>query len=268
MLKWVEPGGVGRDTLEALGLLDDFRANIEALRDPVDRGQGFLLRQIHELARTQGPGLLARRYLKKTGLWKAIRDLRSVLRRYYGDDGTLSREAVAEALGGCLSFLDSGDPNAIDEFAREAVDPGVSAMFNGNGEAPIREGWVADAFRTMAGMVRDGLLARSGAGGEVARAFGSYYDDMVDSWAERWGYVGARLSPPTKQSPESGELIKHSLKMHSREIVDQLVSEVVGGGKASLRQDETDRAVVRELIETLSQAERLADHCRNEENWP
>jgi hypothetical protein len=201
MLRWLAPDGVGHRTLQELGRVEDFRKNIDALCDPHDRGQGLLLRQIQAIARTQGPSLLARKYLRKTGLDRVVRDLRATLRRYYHEDGTLSREAVAEALASCLGFLDPKKPWLIEAFAREAIDPHISALFDGRNAQPYGVGWEADAFRKTASLVKDGLLKKSKSGGHVAHAFGSYYDDLVETWADRWGYKSATLRPPSKWSP-------------------------------------------------------------------
>ena len=121
MLRWVAPGGVGRETLEELELTDDFRANIDALCDPEDRGQGFLIRQILDLAESKGPALLLKKHLTRTGLSAAMRDLRAQLARYYDPDGTLGRAAVSETLRDCLGFLRPDDPRAIETFAAAAM---------------------------------------------------------------------------------------------------------------------------------------------------
>jgi hypothetical protein len=61
-------------------------------------------------------------------------------------------------------------------------------------------------------------------------------------------------------------LLKHGLKLHGREIVHQLISEVAGGGNVTIRQSDADRRAVAELLQVLARAERQAAHCCDAED--
>jgi hypothetical protein len=266
MLAWIEPGGVGRQTLDELGLTNDFRENIDALCDPEDRGQGFLIQRILDLAETKGPAMLVKKHLVRTGLAGLLRDLRPLLARYYGDDGTSSRKAVAETLRTCLAFLDPDDPRAIETFAAAAVDPDIESLFDGrNGNVPAGN-WVEASFRRITRRVHEGILNRAKVNPSVARAFGDYFGELVDTWTERWGYASARLEPPSPQSPATGELIKHSLRFHAREVVYQLNEETLADAiGAAFEQDQGDKEQVHQTMTLLNETARLADQwCSRE----
>ncbi len=267
MSAWIEPGGVGRETLDELGLTDDFRENIDALCDPEDRGQGFLVRQILGLAETRGPALLLKKHLVRTGLVAVLRDVRTLLSRYYGADGTLTRKAVAETLRTCLGFLAPDDPGAIEAFAIAAVDPEIESLYNGHNGKAAAGNWVESSFRRMTNRVCEAILDRAEVNPGVARAFSDYFGELVDTWTERWGYARARLEPPSRQSPATGELIKHSLKFHAREVIYQLSEETLADASgAAFEQDKDDQKQVHQAMALLIETARLAEHwCSREE---
>jgi hypothetical protein len=266
MLKWVDSGGVGRETLDELGLTDNFRKNIDALADPDDRGQGFLARQILDLTQTKGPALLLKKHLVRTGLMGALRDLPPLLARYYGADGSMSREAICETLRTCLGFLDPEDPQAIERFATDAVDPDIDSLFKSRNGVLSSGNWVEASFRRTTKRVCDGILDRARVDPHVATAFRDYVGDLVDTWAESWGYAGASLRPPSRQSPATGDLLKHCLKFHAREVVYQLSEEALAdAGEAAFVQDQADRQRVQRAMTLLDEAARVAEEwCSRE----
>ncbi len=260
MLRWVDEGGVGRETLDDLGLTDDFRRNIDALCDPEDRGQGFLVRKILGLAEAKGPALLVRKHLVRTGLSSAVRDLRAQLSRYYYPDGELGRAAVSETLRNCLGFLDADDPRAIETFAAAAIDPTIDALFQGRNGVLTSGNWVESSFRRTARLVRDGILDRARVAPDVAEVFGEYYEGLVDTWADSWGYASASLRPPSRYSSATGDLLKHCLKFHAREVVYQLKEEALAdAGGAPFEQDQDDREQVHQAMKLLDEAAMVAE---------
>ena len=292
MEQWIQPGGVGYDSLNKLGLLEAFNENMAALADPHDRGQGYLVRQIANLVEEQGPSLLLGKYLKRTGLLAAVKELRELLRTYYEDDGSMSREAVRDALKSCLGFLDAEDLTSVEQFASERLDERIDAIVswprtgpgrngngrNGNGHGgnghggngngsnghgtPNRDEWVLESFDRLCTVVRDSISEASEAPIEVQTEFARYFNAKTSEWAGQWGYAGADLPPPEKGFANSAALMTHSMKIHSREMLYQLlVEEEIEQERASFQQDEDDKAQVLEVIRMLDEALMLADEA-------
>ncbi len=60
--------------------------------------------------------------------------------------------------------------------------------------------------------------------------------------------------------PPAGELIKHCLKFHAREVVYQLLEEALADARgAAFEQDKDDQKQVIQAITLLNEAARLAD---------
>jgi hypothetical protein len=263
MEKWLQPGGVGNQTLKKLGLLHDFRENMEALIDPNDRGQGFLARQICQLIEKKGPSLLIRKYFLRTGLISAIEDLLDLIGLYYDREGRLNRQAVEEALRSCLGFLDPRDPYGVDEFVQETIDPKLDLLAEeaDEGRDPFsgeRDGsWVVGRFRQMCEVVKRAILERGQPPREVAAEFNRHFDTQSAIWLERWGYTTAVLPPPDKGFAASNPLITHCLKLHAREIIYQLLQDDHSDAEAAVfRQSEDDRHQIVDLVRLLEDAYR------------
>ena len=266
MLKWVDLGGIGRETLDELNLTEAFRENIDALCNPEDRGQGLLAQEILNFAETQGPSLLLRKHLVRSGLIAVLRDLPPLLSRYYGADGSLSREAITEMLRACLVFLDPDDPRSIEHFAADAVDPEIDSLFKGRNGELTGPNWIESAFRRTSKRVCEGILERAKVDPGVAAAFRTYVGDLVDSWAVRWGYTTASLRPPSRQSAATGDLVKHCLRFHAREVVYQLSEEaLVEADGIALEQERDDQERIRQAITLLEESARVAEEwCSRE----
>ena len=119
--------------------------------------------------------------------------------------------------------------------------------------------WVETSFRRTASW---SATASSHAKVEssIARAFGDYFGELVDTWAETWGYTRASLRPPSRHSPATGDLLKHCLKFHAREVVYQLREEALDDvGAATFEQDEDDRERVQQAMTLLDEAARVAE---------
>ncbi|MEW6741940.1 MAG: hypothetical protein AB1486_04195 [Planctomycetota bacterium] len=258
MAKWASPGGVGYDTLLGLGLDRSFEENAQALADPSDRGQGYLVRQILELVAEKGPIFLIKKYLVRTRLRLASERMRETLLKYYDAEGRVSREGIEEALRSCLQFLDGGDLTTIESFARAELDPRLEAVLHGASGGGA-ENWVGAAFRRFCGELRQCIVQHAKPARGVAAAFERYFDDLTETWAARWGYDRARLSPPEQGPANTSELLRHCLAVHGREILYQLVAvEGAQGAHPELRQSREDRERVRSAIDELTTACRSA----------
>jgi hypothetical protein len=263
MQRWVEPGGVGRDTLERLGLLESFRKNIDALQDPDDRGQGYLVRQLASLIEERGPRLLLRKYLVKTGLLEAIEELGELLDLYYDAEGKMNAEAVQEALRSCLAFLDGEDLESIERFAADLLDPRIEEIVPRGGPARSGEGWIESAFGEMCELVCENVLDQGRAPADVASEFSRHFRSQAGGWSERWGYTTAALAPPERASGGSAELVTHCLKVHAREILFQLLVEEQGAEAGGWEQPEEDRRAICEIRAMLDEARLLGNAaCR------
>ena len=144
----------------------------------------------------------------------------------------MSRRAIAETLRTCIEFLGPNDPLAIERFASECVNPDIPSFVNSpNGD--VAEGrWIEASFRRMTETLCENLIECSNVNRALAKAFRDHFRKLVDQWAVRWGYAGTTLEP----SSASGELIKHSLRFHAREVVHQLKEEILADARGGNRE--------------------------------
>lgn len=252
MERWLEPGGVGHSTLRELDLVDAFRENVDALCDPDDRGQGHLVRQLQQVVEEEGPALLIRKHLCKTGLLGGLASLEDILTAYYDDEGRMNREATQQALGACLSFLDRHDLGCVERFAAEHLDARILEI------VPRRDppdDWVRESFLAMCDLVKENVLFHGEAASDVQRAFARHFDGQVRTWAADWGYTDAELAAPDRGLVNSADLVTHCLRLHARDILYLLlVEERVAG----VEQGDEDRAQVEEVLRLLEHARRRA----------
>ena len=255
---WVEPGGIGYDTLDSLGIVDDFKENLEALADPNDRGQGHLVRQVVNVAEERGPALLLRKHLVRTGLLGAMEGLRELLRTFYDDQGRLSDEAAREALRSTLSFLDADRLESIEEFASEHVDDRIESVLDGNEVGSAEGGWLRTAFAGTSTALCEAIMAKTEAPSEVAGELMRVVERRSRDWGERWGYREARLPPPDQGYANTRDLAGHCLRLSAREILYRLVTEDRadgnGGGNRPVEQTDADRQAVIDLLSSLEAA--------------
>jgi hypothetical protein len=295
------PGGVGHETLEKLGLHEKFAANIEALCDPDDRGQGFLIRELIELVEQKGPAIFLKRHLVRTGLRAGLRQLHDLLTYCYDESGAVRDEAMAERLQQCLSFLytsaadaqsdGGGEFAGLERFACTEIDPLIDRVPMGNvpvadpapasatqtfgRRAPARparpgagargnEAWVGQAFRQMAAEMGKALAARAGLEGAIAEEFASHFRRCTDRWADQWGYESARLPSPHDRAQKTDRLVRHFLKLHAREMLYQLLLGGASAGHGGLEQSAEEKQQLAALMGALAEAIALADElCRD-----
>lgn len=254
MKKWVEPGNIGYETLSKLNLIDSFKENIEALANPEDRGQGFLVRQILSLIQEKGPALLLRKYLVRSGLLNAIKDFLELLSIYYDQNGTMNQgmmlKAVRDGLHKCLSDPDD-ILHSIEEFATNALDAKIDKIVTLHGKRKVSADWVIGDFYQMCSILKQTIIEQSQMPEQASAQFQQYFENQEEQWVERWGYTYAQLSPPNKGT--SGDLVTHCLKLHCREILHQLLTEV-SDEPARFEQSAEDKQRVCEIINRLNKA--------------
>ena len=255
MEQWAEPGGVGHETLARLGCVESFRDNIDALANPDDRGQGFLVRALLDLIEAKGSAILVRKHLVRTGLLKSIDALHDLVTRFYDTHGNLNTAAADEALAQCLGFLDRRDLPGIERFATAELDPYVEGLVAGDDEDATEE-WVGQAFERMCELVKEAIIDanQSKLPAAIWNEFGRLFDERSKAWCTRWGYSDNDLPPP-ESTVGTRDLVVHCLKLHGREILYQLLTcETGGDASRSFAQTETDRAAVDALLRSLEQA--------------
>lgn len=267
MQDWTEEGGVGHDTLRRLGMLDAFKENIDALCDPDDRGQGLLMRRLCELIDEKGPWLLLRKHVVRPGLLDQVTGLKDVLRASYDEEGNLNREAIKEALRSCLSFLDPNDLTTIEKFCVARIDEGLDTAVEAADGVRFDSEWVEQAYFSMCGTLRTGLLVEAeaaGVPGEIAEEFFRHFDGRISEYVERFGYRTAKLVPPDKGFASTRDLVLHCLKIHAREILYQLLAHDSddggegGGENSAIHQSADDREQIKQVLLDLERAEDLA----------
>lgn len=261
MEEWTEPGSPGHDTLRRLGILESFRENIDALADPDDRGQGYLVRQLVDLVGETGERLLVRKHVVRTGLLDALSGLTELLGRFYDSQGALNLAAAQEALGQCLSFLDLRDPASIDRFAAAQIDPYLDDLVpKEHDDAP--ENWAEESFGRMAEMVKEAIFEANNSGerripAAIQHEFQRAFDEHADGWAKRWGYREVDWPAPPDAAVGTRDLLLHTLRIHAREILFQLTNtsaEAAEAANSGLFQSDLDRETIAENLRTLEAA--------------
>jgi hypothetical protein len=265
---WARPGGAGYSTLERLGILADYPENLQALCDPEDRGQGFLVRQVLALIRDQGARLFLRRALVRSRLLAGIRGLRTALLRFYDNQGQLQSGAFRAALHALLRPLRADGLLGVESFARDHIDGEIDGLVLRLGRDANGKKWVEEGFRGLCLLVFRSLAARAKIDGNLPRLVEPYLRERMALWRRSWGYESADLPPPSRNHPETSDLLRHCLTLHAREILTQLSSEGHLATAADVPQDEEDRARAAGVIQLLTRAEATATRLCHEQGIP
>jgi hypothetical protein len=265
---WSAPNGVGYATLRRLGILDRYKANLEAICDPQDCGKGFLVRQIVEAWKSQGPKLMVRRFVVRSRLLASIRDMKALLGSYYDTEGQMTRQSVTDALKSTLAFIDATKQDAIDRFCRKEVDPFIEKEVAGRAEAAVKQGgkdksWSVAAFRTTVSYIFARIKAHNpGLKPEVEGVLNQFLTAQLRSCAPAWGYSTVKLPFPTKEDKAPRDLLTHALKYHSREFLHKCLQVASSDDDlAGVMQDDEDKLRMKEVLAEINrlhaEAERL-----------
>jgi hypothetical protein len=265
---WGRPGGAGYATLERLGLLADFSENLRALADPDDRGQGFLVRQVLGLIRDQGSRLFLRRALIRSRLLAGIRSLRTALLRFYDNQGQLQSGAFRAALHALLRPLRNEGLAGVESFARECLDGEIEGFVARLGRDSAENGWVDESFKGLCRLVFRALADRARLDANMVRLVEPYLRERMAQWRRGWGYETADLPKPGRKHPETGDLLRHCLRLHAREMLSQLTGEDHMATAADVPQDESDRARAAGVLQLLARAEAAAARLCHEQGIP
>jgi hypothetical protein len=265
---WSKPGGAGYATLERLGLLADFPENLRALCDPADRGQGFLVRQVLGLIRASGGRLFLRRALVRSRLLSGIRGLKTALLRYYDSRGQLQSGAFRAALHALLRPLQEEGMSGVENFTREHVDGPIEALVGRLGREGQEKNWVEEGFKGLCLQVFRSLAQRARMDTTMARLVEPYLRDRMSQWRRAWGYETADLPLPSRNHPETADLLTHCLRVQAREILSQLANEDHMASAVDVPQDEEDRARAAGVLQLLGRAEAAAARLCHEQGIP
>lgn len=254
MQSWTEPSGVGYGTLSRLGILEGFKENIGALVDPNDRGQGHLVRKLFDLVDRRGPYLLVKKFLVRTKVFEEVENLLEAINTYYDEQGSLNRRAVLDALLSCLQFIDLDDPQSLENFIGEKIDPAVDGMnFSGSDQRP--ETWGAEAFRETANLLKREIVTASNPLPDIATEFERHFETQIPNWSSRWGYDDLQIPAPSVNSPNSADLMRYCLKLHAREIMLRLMAEQESSGDSEgFEQSPEDQKRILQIITWLGEA--------------
>ncbi|MCP4106322.1 MAG: hypothetical protein GY749_12405 [Desulfobacteraceae bacterium] len=248
MSEWLTPNTKPYSYLEQMGMVDLFKENIEALCDPDDRGQGFLIRQIVNLIREKGPVLLLKKYLVRTNLLNTCEKLNKILSTYYDNDGKLNCQATKDAMQNCFSFLDKDDLFIIENFCAENIDPEIEGIIKTD---ESDENWIRKSFESICNILLRKIIDESGANRETAAIFKKFFKVQLEKWIGDWGYSTSHM----KLNDRTFKLLMHSLRTHVREILYQfLTSSSLFGNLDSFTQTPEDRKEVENIIKELTRA--------------
>jgi hypothetical protein len=261
--RWGLPGQAGYSSLERLGILPTYADNVRALCDPNDCGQGFLIRQVIDLLRSKGPKFYVRKYVVRSKLLRATRDLRELLLSYYDNTGRLNCQSIRASVQACLAFLNRDDPECLERFCEQHIDPFLAGYdFTAPTAKPLE--WAKEAYVKLCQRLYASITQVARPVQEVEEVFRKYVQRLMGIWQADWGYRKARIPAPTKQEPQAGELIRHCLRFHSREMLHQLlIRNPDEQGLENLVQNEQDQKEIKAALDKLDQAHRHAEAlCR------
>lgn len=258
MERWLQPEAIGYQTLARLGLVESFRDNCAALADPQDRGQGFLVRRLLDLAQEKGPALLLNKYLIGGGLLAALRQLLELLTLCYAPDGALHREALRGAVKASPALSVCDELQNIEHFAVRFLDPAINALVNAFSGPGAGKNWVMHGFKRTCTLIEERIGDYSGLSETAVETFSRRLDAQATVWAERWGYQSARLSPADRGVSNSAELLAHCLKLHAREILCRLLADArPDEPRPDIEQGPEEQRRIREIMESLQQAQTI-----------
>lgn len=259
---WAEPSGVGHETLRRLGILDSFKKNLDAIADPEDCGKGFLVNCVMEAWRTQGPKLLVRRFILRSGLLRSIRELRQLLNEYYDAQGKMTRQSVTDALKSTLAFLDPSSPDAIETFCVREVDPYIAKKVVEQAIADDQSPtWAKIAFKKMVSCLRQRIKAHNPTmKPEVEAILNEFLNRELRATAAAWGYISSQLPPPSREDQAPRHLVVHALSYHAREFLHKCV-QMAGSDDdlAGVMQDEEDREWMAEVMSSIAELQKEAE---------
>lgn len=245
-------------------LAEQIEHSLRALAEPEDRGQRFMLQQVLRLAMRKGPALLLEKYSLRSGLLAAVRHLRELLEQHYDSTGNFQQAALQAALRRCLASLDGDDPYALERFAAETLDPTIAAIAARYKDGASDPDWVMASFRELGQLLEQILSERGQLPAAEAAAFSRYCHTQLTTWAARWGYAGARLTPPERGLGNSVVLLTHCLQLHGREMLQHLLEQQRCHQAHSLAvQSDADQQRISRLLHDLEQAGTAAEElCR------
>jgi hypothetical protein len=196
--------------------------------------------------------------------WLAgVQSVRDLLILHYDRQGQLRQHGFQQALECCRQWLDPNDLYSVEECAVQMLDPQINTLVASYQDARTGDNWVAASFTKLGEMIKQLVLEQTRLDGPPAQAFANYLDDQLIAWAQYWGYDNTTLVPPNRGLSNSLDLVSHCLKLHSREILHQLVRVVqYGASFPGAEQDPTEQERIRALMGNLAAAWQQAGESR------
>ncbi len=261
MEDWLLPDSKPFHYLREQGWIDAFKENIEALSNPDDRGQGFLVREVIDLIREKGPVLLTKKYLIRTGLLHRCRQLYELLTSYYNEEGAINYQAAWEAVQQVFGFLADREVTSIDDFCAQTVDQSIDTIIK---EKTGQDDWVLQSFKQCCNALLQAIFEKTSPPQEIQTVVEQYFTSQCDHWANAWGYTSARLPNPNETNKRTRILLTHSLKTHMREILYQLaINQSMMDQMETFYQTDEDKQILADLLKRLKHAIRQGDEiCR------
>ena len=212
------------------------------------------MRKLFDLVDSRGPYLLIKKFLVRTKVFEEVENLLEAVRTYYDEQGLLNRRAVLDALLSCLQFIDLDDPQSLETFICDKIDPAVDQMdFTDADQKP--ESWGTEAFLKIAKLLRREIINTSNPLPDIAMEFERHFDTQIPNWSLRWGYDDLRLPAPSVHAPNSADLLRYCLKLHAREIMLRLMAEQESTGDADgFKQSPEDQKRILQIITWLNEA--------------
>ena len=153
------------------------------------------------------------------------------------------------------------DLASVETYAASHLDEEVGRAVPAPGDTSANEDWVHTSFIQFADQVLRKMKDQPGMHQQSVTMLTKYYNEKTRRWQRNWGYLGCRLPVPTDQNRTPGDLVRHCLKLHAREILCELLADSTGLDMANLAQEPKDRETVQNALRALeniaSSAEQL-----------
>jgi hypothetical protein len=240
------------DTLTALGKIPSFHTLSQtsaAVKNVLDRIRPII--NTRERRASPEPS----NHAEYADWLSGVQSVRDLLILHYDRKGQLRQNAFREALDGCRQWLDPEDHYSVEQCVTQMLDPQINALLAPYKDARSGNNWVAASFNKLGETIKQMVLEQVRLDGTPAEVFTDYLDDQLIAWAQYWGYDRAMLAPPNRGLSNSLELVSHCLKLHSREILYQLLQVAQYNAPfPGADQEPTESERIRELMGNLAAA--------------
>ncbi|MDR2346223.1 MAG: hypothetical protein LBE18_09170 [Planctomycetaceae bacterium] len=256
MSKWTERDGIGYKTLDEMGLVENFKENIESLCNPEDRGHSFFLKTILRLIDKNGPKMLIQKHLKRSGIAPVLQKLSDVIHSYYNEDGVMNSAASKEALKKLGIKLGLTDYFAYEKYVEKEFQISkfhllIDDFLQRNPEPTD----ISELFKTLCNNLNSIIKKTAATSPETSAAIPFVEREIEYLYKKNkklWGYTDTTIFN-TPQIDTAKNIIVYTLIIHAKELLTLLfpLNQDQKESNTNLHQTNEDKQKSMQLISTI-----------------